>query len=276
MVIAQITDTHITHVGGYAEREEDTTLCLERTVDHLSRISGSIDVLLVTGDCVDGGSEAEYERFRDMMCPLKMPTYVIPGNHDDRVEMRRIFGPQGTQELEGFVQYVVDEGPVRLIALDTKAPGPGGVLCEERLNWLEARLAEAPKQPTVIFQHHPPMASGFTVADHMGLRNPEALGAIIARYPNVERIIAGHFHCPMQSRFYGTLALSCPSTNLQMFIDITRTKQLSGVMEPPACLLHVWSEDIGLTTLTSYIGDYGPTRLIDDGKGWLPSETGPN
>jgi len=50
MIIAQISDTHVTIPGGSAEREDQTTIHLERTVDHLSRFSNSIDVLLVTGD----------------------------------------------------------------------------------------------------------------------------------------------------------------------------------------------------------------------------------
>lgn len=36
------------------------------------------------------------------------------------------------------------------------------------------------------------------------------------------------------------------------------------VMEPPACLLHVWSEAMGLVTHTSYIGDFGGPRPFRD------------
>ena len=270
MIIAQISDTHITHSGGRVDREYETAVHLQRAVAHLNRLPALPDVVLITGDCVDNGNEQEYERLQDLLRPLRMPVYVIPGNHDDRVHMRRMFGSQGTRALEGFVQYVVEEGAVRLIALDTHVPGhDGGYLCPERLRWLEARLAEAPTQPTVIFQHHPPFATGLAVLDQMGLEGAETLGALIARYPNVERVLAGHIHCPMQRRFYGTLAVTCPSTAHQTFLDLQRPERLAVVMESPVCLLHVWHDDLGLVTHTSYISEYGFVKEVHDGKQWL-------
>jgi len=94
MIIAQISDTHITHIGGRADREYETALHLQRAVAHLNRLPALPDVVLITGDCVDNGSEEEYERLQDLLRPLRMPVYVIPGNHDDRVHMRRMFGPR--------------------------------------------------------------------------------------------------------------------------------------------------------------------------------------
>jgi hypothetical protein len=158
---------------------------------------------------------------------------------------------------------VVDEWPVRLIALDTHIPGQGaGRLCAERLSWLEQRLAEAPARPTLIFLHHPPFQTGLPLLDQLGLAGAEALGAIVARYPNVERIVAGHVHAAMQRRFHGTLAMTCPSTAFQLVFDLQRPQRFAVVMEPPACLLHVWREDTGLITHTSLIGEYSPVMEL--------------
>jgi hypothetical protein len=60
---------------------------------------------------VDSGSGSEYERFRDLLRPLSMPVYVMPGNHDDRAHLREVFGTQGAKPMTDFVQYVVDEWP---------------------------------------------------------------------------------------------------------------------------------------------------------------------
>jgi len=267
MIIAQISDSHITHVGGQADRKYETATHLQRAVAHLAQLPAPPDIVLVTGDCVDGGSVPEYERFRNLLSPLTMPVYLIPGNHDDRVHMRKVFGTQGLKPMASFVQYVVDEWPVRLLALDTNVPGhPEGYLCPERLRWLEDRLAEAPGRPTVLFLHHPPFSTGLAVLDRMGLEGAVALGAIVARYPNVERIVAGHIHCAMQRRFYGTLAMTCPSTAHQLFLDLQRPERLAVVMEPPACLLHVWRATTGLVTHTSLIGKYDPVMEIYDGE----------
>ncbi|HET9221504.1 MAG TPA: phosphodiesterase [Roseiflexaceae bacterium] len=257
MIIAQISDPHITQIGGDSDRKYATTNRLQRVVAHLMHLSAPPDVVIITGDCVDNGGVDEYQRFRDLLRPLTMPVFVIPGNHDDRSLLREMFGPQGGAALPGFVQYVVDDWPVRLIALDSHIPGQGaGRLCGERLGWLEQRLAEAPDRPTMIFLHHPPFRTGLPLLDQLGLDGADALGAIVARYPNVERILAGHVHATMQRRFHGTLAMTCPSTAFQLVFDFNRPEQFSVVMEPPACLLHVWRARMGLITQTSLVGEY--------------------
>jgi 3',5'-cyclic AMP phosphodiesterase CpdA len=173
--------------------------------------------------------------------------------------------------MAGFVQYVVDDWPVRLIALDTNIPGHhAGALCAARLRWLEERLSEATSRPTLIFLHHPPFPTGLPVFDQWGLEGAKAFGAIVARYPNVERVVAGHIHCAMQRRFAGTLAMTCPSTAFQLFLDLQHVERLAVVMEPPACLLHVWCEAVGFVTYTSVIGEYGPVTDIREGGGSLP------
>jgi hypothetical protein len=40
-------------------------------------------------------------------------------------------------------------------------------------------------------------------------------------------------------------------------------------MTPPACLLHLWREDLGLVTYMSSIGEYGALDILHDGEKWL-------
>jgi 3',5'-cyclic AMP phosphodiesterase CpdA len=52
----------------------------------------------------------------------------------------------------------VDLGPLRLVVLDSTIPDEDpGALDGERLAWLEAELAAAPEQLTLIAMHHPPL-----------------------------------------------------------------------------------------------------------------------
>lgn len=265
MIIAQISDPHITTIEA-----DESGANLQRAVAHLMQLPAPPDVVLVTGDCANSGSPAEYERLRTLLSPLTMPVYVIPGNHDDREVMLQTFGPQGQQPLTGFVQYVVDLGPLRLIALDTNVPGRNeGALCAERLAWLDARLAEAPERPTLIFMHHPPFLTGLKPLDQIGLVDTDALGAIIARAPQVERILAGHVHAPMMRRFHGTIAMSCPATGHAMLPDVNQSERIAVRMERPACLLHIWSDSTALITYTSAIGEHGPVVTIHDGETWV-------
>src|SRR5438552_740996 len=80
--------------------------------------------------------------------------------------MRMAFGPRGYLPAEGFLCYEAGVGRVRILALDTNVPGAaGGLLCRERLAWLDGCLAEQPDRPTLILQHHPPFATGIRAVD---------------------------------------------------------------------------------------------------------------
>lgn len=268
MIIAQISDPHLSVRPGQAEPGGE--VALQRAVAHLNQLPALPDVVLITGDCADHGSAPEYERFRELISGLKSPVYVVPGNHDNRERMLETLGPQGAQPLDGFVQYVVEGWPVRLIALDTHIPQRDeGALCAARLSWLEARLSEMPEQPTLLFMHHPPFRTGIPVFDEIGLVDAEALGTIIARHPQVEAILAGHVHSAVTQRYHGTIALTCGSTMYQMLPDLGLQVGLTAVMEAPACLLHVWREDAGLLSYTSPISDHKPITVLHDGERWL-------
>jgi len=134
-----------------------------------------------------------------------------------------------------------------------------GLMCEERLAWLASRLEEAPARPTMIFMHHAPFHTGIAHMDRLGLEGAEALGEIIERHPQVERIVCGHLHRPIQMRWHGTVAMTSPSTAHQVVLGLEEEAPAAFVMEPPAFLLHVWTEASGLLTHTSYIGEFpGP------------------
>lgn len=272
VLIAQISDPHVARSGGGFDRLFRTSDHLERAVAHLNALSSRPDVALLTGDIVDGGSIEEYERARAILDRLAMPLYVIPGNHDDRANLACVFDDHRYLAGGGeFLQYTIDEWPVRLVALDTMIPGAaGGHLCAARLAWLDARLAEAPDRPTLILMHHPPFVTGLAVMDTMGLDGSAALAEVVRRHPQVERIACGHVHRPMVRRFAGTVACTCPSTAHQVALDLPPETRLAVVMEPPACLLHLWLDGgAGFVSHVSVIGGERPPMTVFDGRQWL-------
>src|SRR5579884_1719101 len=100
MIIAQISDTHITNPQGRMERIYQTSAYLERAVSHLNSLPMRPEIVLVTGDCTDGGTIAEYHRLRELLEPLTMPVLLIPGNHDNRNNILEVFGQQGSKHME--------------------------------------------------------------------------------------------------------------------------------------------------------------------------------
>lgn len=272
MLIAQISDTHIGTPGSRNDRYFRTAEHLERAVAHLNGLTPRPDVVLGTGDLVEQGLPGEYERLRELLEPLAMPAYLIPGNHDDRGNLPRAFDRHRYLPRDGgFIQYVVEDWPVRLVALDTLIPGEsGGRLCATRLAWLDARLAEAPAPPTIVLMHHPPFVTGMRKMDEMGLDGTDALAAVIRRHPQVEAIVCGHLHRSIVRRFAGTVACTAPATAHQLALDLGEMPRLATVMEPPACLLHLWLGPAeGLVTHVSLIGDRHPPFTIFDGREWL-------
>ncbi|TXL77652.1 phosphodiesterase [Vineibacter terrae] len=260
MLIAHISDTHIKPQGQLANNGRvDTAAHLARAVAHLNALKPRPDLVLVTGDLVDAGSPAEYAHLKALLAPLAMPAYLIPGNHDARDPLRTVFAEHRYLPAEGFLQYTVEGHELRLVALDTLVPGEGhGELCTARLDWLDARLAES-SQPTILFMHHPPFDSGIAVMDNdYGLRDgADRLARIVRRHPNIERVLCGHLHRPIQVRWAGTIAATVPSTAHQLTLDLDPAAPLTFGFEPPAASLYQWRPGTGLVSHLSYIGDYG-------------------
>ena len=272
MLIAQITDLHISTLDSRNDRVFRTGEHLARAVAHLNAHTPQPDLVLATGDLVERGGLDEYERLREILAPLAMPLFLIPGNHDDRGNLTSVFADHAYLPRTGdFVQYTVEGWPLRLVALDTLIPGQnGGRLCAERLAWLEARLAEAPERPTLVFMHHPPFATGIAAMDGMGLDGTDSLAAIVRRHPQVERIACGHLHRTIVRRFAGTVACTCPATAHQIALDLPPSQRLATVMEPPACMFHLWlGPTEGLVSHVSLIGDPHPPLTLFDGQRWL-------
>lgn len=269
MLIAQISDTHIKPAGKLAYRVVDTAGCLARCVEHLLALAPRPDVVLATGDMVDAGRPDEYRQLRQLLAPLPMPVFLIPGNHDDREALAGAFPDHEYLPKDGrYLQYVVEGYPVRLVGLDTLVPGePGGLMDGERLAWLDARLAEAPDRPTVLFMHHPPFATGIRPMDEQGLDGAEAMREVVGRHPQVERVLCGHIHRPIQVRWAGTVASTAPSPAHQVVLDLRPDAPDTFALEPPACQLHLWRPDAGLVSHTSYVGTFpGPYPFHEHGR----------
>lgn len=268
MLIAQITDFHIKARGKLAYRVVDTAACLASAVATLTALDPAPDLVVATGDLTDFGRPAEYELLRELLAPLKRPVYLIPGNHDEREALRDAFRGEGYFPAAGFLHYTVEDFPVRLVALDTVIPGAsGGELCAERLDWLERTLAAAPERPTSIIMHHPPFQTGIAHMDAIGLVGSDRFAAILARHPQVERVLCGHLHRSIQKRIgANAIASTAPSTAHQVALDLRRDGPSAFVMEPPGFQLHLWQGETGMVTHTGIIGSYaGPYPFFEEG-----------
>jgi Icc protein len=196
-----------------------------------------------------------------------MPVYVVPGNHDRRDNFRKNLAHlPGVTTDPHFVQYAVEDYPVRLVMLDTLVPGAShGELSAIQLEWLDRTLAAQPTKPTLIGMHHPPFVTGIPHMDKIALLNPDMLRGIIARHPQVERIVCGHHHRPIVGQCAQAIVSVSPSVAHQ--VELTFNPSDSGAFnfEPPAFQLHTWQPKNGFVSHTVYTENYpGPFPFLTD------------
>ncbi|WP_028224356.1 phosphodiesterase [Paraburkholderia ferrariae] len=259
MLLAQISDLHIKQPGALAYRRVDTAASLARTIARLNALDPRPDAVIVTGDLVDRGSAEEYRHLKTLLATLDIPCWLLIGNHDGREGLREVFPERAELSAGGaFVHYAVDIGPLRLIALDSMQPGQSaGTLCAARLAWLETQLDAARAQPVIVALHHPPFDSGVGHMDAIRLdpQAAEALEALIARHPNVERVMCGHVHRSMFVRFGGTIASAVPAPAHQVTLDLAPGAPSTFTLEPPAFALHRYDPRSGLVTHHAYVDE---------------------
>ncbi len=260
MIIAQITDPHIRAKGRPAYRKVDTVAGLRACVAHINALDPRPDVVVMSGDLTDYGTPDEYAFARPLLDELSMPYFIVPGNHDEREAMREAFSDHTYMPRSGFLNYAIDDYPVRLIGLDTAVTGkPYGEMCEERLSWLEASLRAKPDQPTLIFMHHPPILTGIRHMDRQNCRNADRLAETIARHTQVEMVLCGHVHRAIETIWAGTLVSIGPSPCHAVALDLTENIDPAFSIDPPAYRLAYLNEDNRLITHLSFIGDFdGP------------------
>ena len=260
MIIAQISDLHVKPPGQKAYGVVDTNGFVARAIAHLNRLDPPPDIVIATGDLVDGGTAEEYAQLKALLADLNMPVYLAMGNHDDRAALRQSFPEHGylqSARMQAPVQYVVDNYPVRLVVLDTVVPGEGyGLMDQARLSWLDRQLAQNPAKPTMEFMHHPPFRTKIDAMDGIMCRGGDALAELISMYDNVERVACGHLHRSIQTRWAKTIGAIAPSVAHQVTLALRPHQPIGFSYEPPGFYLHVWEEAMGLVTHTVAIGTF--------------------
>jgi 3',5'-cyclic AMP phosphodiesterase CpdA len=258
MLIAQLSDLHVMAPGRLFRGGIDTAARLKTAIDDLMGQRRQPDAILLTGDLVDRGAPEEYAALKALLAPLAAPLLPIPGNHDARDAMRAAFAGLGLFQDARFLHFAVDLGPIRVIGLDSLDPGKvEGRLCAERLDWLDARLAEVPARPTLIALHHPPCPTGIPHMEPINLVEPAGFAAVIHRHPQVRRIVSGHVHRPIESRFAGVPCSVAPATAPQLMLDLRAASQSNNRAEPPGYGFHLFQDGDFIGHVVT-AGDFGP------------------
>ncbi len=237
VLLAQLSDLHVCDEW----EGVDPVVRVERVVEAVRSLPNPVDAVAVTGDLTDDGSEENYRRVRELLERFDAPVHVLPGNHDDRRNLRQAFDLPGTGEEP--INYSVAVGELRLVVFDSIVPGQDpGEYGQEQLRWLDRELSRHSGSPTLLALHHPPLVTGIPGWDAINLTpaDHEAMAEVVARNPQLLAVAGGHLHRTAASILAGCAVFSAPSASLQARPDFEANDV--DFVDPPGFALHVFHD----------------------------------
>ncbi|MFI5780304.1 metallophosphoesterase [Nocardia sp. NPDC051570] len=208
ILLAQLSDTHFDLRAHNTER-------VERVMGYLAELPRRPDAILVTGDIADSGKVEEYEQARAAL-RADVPLWVLPGNHDDRGNLREVL--LGEPASYAPINRALRLDGLTVALLDSTIPGEGGgELAEQTYTWLTDLLRETPADTSVLVtMHHPPLPMYSTVVDPIRLANPDRLERIVAADDRIIGVLTGHMHSMGATLFGGRQLIVAPSIASQI------------------------------------------------------------
>jgi 3',5'-cyclic AMP phosphodiesterase CpdA len=251
MIIAQISDTHIALDSPDADRRIRD---FELTIADINALDPAPDVIVHTGDIVHNGRQDEYAQAVATLAKARAPVYVLAGNKDSRANLRDAFSAFGYLARHAdFVEYAIDDYPVRLIALDTLSSRSNkGDFCPERVKHLIQMVDSEITKPIAVFTHHPPFE--VTVGpDPLHFETPEVMSTLcraLQRSGRVVGIFSGHVH-----RAAGGHVGSIPAMVMQCVATTLRRGNYPAQMKMrPVYHVHRFDSVWGFATETRIVG----------------------
>ena len=225
MRLALLADCHISENGSGLD-------LLKRARE----LAGDVDRMIIAGDLVDTGSDAEYVA----VLPHVQGCDVLPGNHEmidgDLARFHQHFEPVPREtELDGVKTLLLNT------ALDDIPPERWyGRLCDESRAMLRAAVDPASEQPLIVVVHHP-FAGTVRAAPYpmMAQIGDEAERALLATHGGQVIVFSGHAHRP----------------------DLRREGRVTFVGLPPVCY---WPHSFLTVTIEDGHLSYETVRVVDN------------
>lgn len=225
---AFISDTHV----GATTGEED----LRRTIADINT-QKDLDFVVITGDITEMGTNEELKLAKRIFSLLKIPYYIMPGNHD--TGWSESGGVTFIKEF-GYDKFTFDHKGYRFIAC---ASGPyvrmsDGHIPRDATVWLDQVLKKTPKEMPIIFLNHYPIDNSldnwYEVTDRLKTRN-------------IQYIINGHGHNNNAMNFEGIPA-TMGRSNLRAkdsvggynIVNMTKDMVYFSIKKPNQELLPSW------------------------------------
>lgn len=269
--ILHLSDTHLFGDDSLHYDLVDTRAALDRVLARAAELD-TIDLVVVSGDLSQDGSEESYRRLRSAVAAWadarSAAVAYAMGNHDDPRAFESVLGPREVElPVRGW----------RVITFDSSVPGAGyGLIDADQRRWLHERLAEPCENGTVLVVHHPPVPAAGALLKELQLQQPADL-LTLAAASDVRVILSGHYHHPLVQQAAGIPVVVAPGiTNTSDAIAPAGRERATvgsgfGVVEVPAAC------DVRVTFVTAPSPEDGTVIFdLDEGQvAAIAREAGP-
>ena len=200
----QISDSHI---------DDEKNVWGTDSQNNLNSIVKSIsirnyDALIISGDLTHNGTASSYSLFKKIIKPISSNLSILPGNHDDKLNLSSAFRERYLTKLTIADWEIISIDSVQ----DNKT---SGFIKKNELELLTANILSSTKKFIVLCLHHPPVSMESNWDDKKSLENSDNFFNTIDKFSKIRAVIWGHAH--QCSEFYrnDVKLFSCPSTTLQ-------------------------------------------------------------
>jgi 3',5'-cyclic AMP phosphodiesterase CpdA len=160
----------------------------EKVVRQMTTHEEKPELLLIAGDLAEDGKLEQIAAVKEIFSGLKLPIYVVPGNHDYTPKQER----KAYDDLfPDRLNYAFDHGGWQFVALDTTegTKYQNTTIGDATLKWLDDNLPKMDKKKPLVVVTHFPLGEGV----RMRPKNADELLKRLTDY-NLRAVYSGHYH----------------------------------------------------------------------------------
>lgn len=191
---AVLSDVHIS-VGAPAVK--GTEKCVEDI-----NSNPDIQFVMITGDIANFGSDDEIQIAKDIFDRLKVPWFIIPGNHDATWSES---GTNSFTRIFGYERFEFEAGGIKFLGTPC---GPNirmapALVPRESMLWLEEQIDKMPKEQPLFFVNHYPLDTSLLKYDNV---------LELIKRKNIQLVFSGHWHVDKAMEYEGVPGVIIRST----------------------------------------------------------------
>lgn len=191
---AVLSDVHIS-VGAPAVK--GTEKCVEDI-----NSNPDIQFVMITGDIANFGSDDEIQIAKDIFDRLRVPWFIIPGNHDATWSES---GTNSFTRIFGYERFEFEAGGIKFLGTPC---GPNirmapALVPRESMLWLEEQIDKMPKEQPLFFVNHYPLDTSLLKYDNV---------LELIKRKNIQLVFSGHWHVDKAMEYEGVPGVIIRST----------------------------------------------------------------